>query len=152
VGSPYQTTFAERDQPHGFLLLDVDEVKWQFIEYLQSPKYKVVTIKKLTDIENIDTSGNFIKIKLSSDKINKNKLRDLLFESGAISVDIIPPEDVKEIEKYYDKDFNNNPADVAHAYIESLSNLPFEKEKLLKYFNKIEEYANKMTEFELNEI
>jgi len=152
VGSPYQTSFAERNQEHGFVLLDVDDITWEFVEYKDSPQYKIVTIKKLADIATFDSQGNFIKVKLINDKINKNKLRDLLFESGAISVDIIPPEDVKEIEKYYDKDLGSNPIDVAIAYLNNFSSLPFEKEYLLKYFDKIEEFANKMTEFELNEI
>jgi DNA repair exonuclease SbcCD nuclease subunit len=152
IGSPYQTNFAERDQEHGFLVLDTDNITWEFIEYKNAPKYKVVTIKKNSDINVDDIKGNFVKVKLLNEKIDKSKLRDNIFSMGAISIDIIPPEDVKEIEKYYDKILGNEPQEVATAYLKSLPNLTLSKEKLLKYFSKIEDIANKMSEFELDEI
>ena len=43
-----------------------------------------------------------------------------LFERGALSVDIIPPEDIKEIEKYYNKDLGDEPSNIATAYLKSL--------------------------------
>jgi len=152
VGSPYQTSFAERDQLHGFLVFDTDNVSHEFIEYSNAPKYKVITIKKLDDINKNDIVGNFVKVKLLSHKISKSKLRDNLFEIGAVSVSIIPPEDVKEIEKYYDKAFGDEPSEVAAAYLNSLGNLDLGKNNLLKYFIKIEEIATKMMEYELDEI
>jgi len=152
VGSPYQTSFAERDQPHGFMVLDTDTVTWEFIEYEDAPKYKVVTIKNLDDINKNDIIGNFVKVKLLSNKISKSKLRDTLFNTGAVSVDVIPPEDVKEIEKYYDKAFGDDPYDVASAYLNNINNLTLDKNSLLKYFTKVEEIATNMTEYELDEV
>lgn len=152
VGSPYQTSFAERDQPHGFVILDTDAVSWEFVEYTDAPKYKVITVKKLDDINENDIIGNFVKVKLLSHRISKSKLRDNLFDTGAVSVDVIPPEDVKEIEKYYDKAFGDEPSEVASAYLNSLNNLDYDKDKLLKYFIKVEEIATKMTEYELDEV
>lgn len=152
VGSPYQTSFAERDQPHGFIVLDTDTLGWEFIEYTNAPKYKILTINKLSDINQEDIIDNFVKIKLTSNRISKSKLRDTIFEAGAVSVDIIPPEDVKEIEKYYDKDFGDEPHQVATNYVNSLNNLSLPKEPLLKYFSKIEEVANNMSEYDLDEI
>jgi len=152
VGSPYQTSFAERDQPHGFLILDTNNVSWEFVEYSDAPKYKIITIKNLKDINKNDIVSNFVKVKLLNHKISKSKLRDTLFEIGAVSVDVIPPEDVKEIEKYYDKVFGDEPSEVASAYLNSLNNLDLEKNNLLKYFTKIEEISTKMAEYELDEI
>lgn len=152
IGSPYQTSFAERDQPHGFLIFDTDDVSWEFIEYNDAPKYKIITVKNLKDINESDVVSNFVKVKLLNHKISKSKLRDTLFDIGAVSVDVIPPEDVKEIEKYYDKVFGDEPSEVASAYLNSISNLDLEKNNLLKYFTKIEEISTKMTEYELDEI
>jgi DNA repair exonuclease SbcCD nuclease subunit len=152
IGSPYQTSFAEREQPHGFLVLDTETVTWEFVEYDDAPKYKVISIKKLDDVKDDDIVGNFVKIKLLTHRISKSKLRDSLFEIGAVSVDVIPPEDVKEIEKYYDKALGNEPQEVASAYLNSLTKLDLSKDKLLKHFNKIEEVATKITEYELDEV
>ncbi len=152
VGSPYQTNFAERDQPHGFLIVDSDTATWEFIEYLKAPKYKVITVNKLSDINTDNLYGNFIKIKLVSHKISKSKLRERLYDLGARSADVIPPEDVKEIEKYYDNTFGEEPSQVALSYINNIRSLDINKDELLEYFTKIEEFATNMSEFELDEV
>jgi DNA repair exonuclease SbcCD nuclease subunit len=149
VGSPYQTSFAEREQPHGFLILDTDTVQWEFIENLSAPKYKVIEVRKIEDIPPSEINGNFVKAKILSRNISKDELRDYLFKLGAISAEVIPPEDVKEIEKYYDKALGNDPIDVASAYLKSLTDLPFENQELMKAFAKIAEVSNNITDYEV---
>jgi len=149
VGSPYQTNFSEKDQVHGFLVLDTDTVQWEFIEYLGAPKYKVLEIKDVKDLSKDEVENNFVKIKLLNDKIDKNKLRNTLFEMGAASTDIIAVEDVKEIEKYYDKTFGVEPQEIAKAYLEAVANLDLDKQKLSKCFDKIEEVSNNISEYEV---
>lgn len=152
IGSPYQTNFAEREQEHGFVLLDIDSLEWEFIAYEDAPKYKVIEVNKLADIKEEDVLKNFVKIKLFSNRISKSKLRETLFDMGATSVNVIPPEDVKEIKKYYDKTFGDTPAEVATAYIKSLKGLDLNKDKLLEYFEKIEDVSSNISEYELDEI
>jgi DNA repair exonuclease SbcCD nuclease subunit len=149
IGSPYQTSFSEANQKHGFMILETDTLEWQFVEYNDAPKYKVIEVSDIRDLNNFKIDGNFVKIKLLTDKINKNQLRNSLFEMGAVSADIIPLEDVKEIEKYYDKALGTDPAEIAGAYIHSLSQLSLDKDKLLKYFDKIGEVANNISEYEI---
>ena len=68
---------------------------------------------------------------------------------GALSADIIPPEDLKEIEKYYDDSFSTDPQDIATSYLKNLGDLPLDSQELMKVFAKIGEVANKITEYEV---
>lgn len=149
IGSPYQTRFDERDQPHGFVVLDTNTLEWEFVEYAEAPKYKVLSVKSIEDVIPSQIKNNFVKIKLLTNKIVKTELRDLLFEMGAISVDIIPPEDVREIEKYYDDTLGNEPDEVASAYLQSLNQIPFDPQVLMKSFIKIGEVSNNITDYEV---
>lgn len=149
VGSPYQTNFGEAGHPHGFLTIDLETAEWEFNRCPIAPKYETYTVSSLEDLDNIDINNNFIKIKLASHELQRSKLKDALFEKGAISVDIIAPEDLKEIEKYYDASLGEDPVEIASAYINSLSNLQHDKEKLLKYFNKVEEIATNISDYEI---
>jgi DNA repair exonuclease SbcCD nuclease subunit len=150
VGSPYQTSVSEREQQHGFVILDTDTLEWKLVEYQEAPKYKMLEVKHLTDIRLEDISNNFVRIKLASHKISKVKLKSHLLELGALSVDIIPPEDVKEIEKYYDSEaLSDEPTEIAAAYLNSLKNIKLDKRKLIKYFTKIEEVATNIIDYEI---
>lgn len=149
VGSPYQTNFGEANQPHGYLILDIDDATWEFHESKGAPRYQTYTVSSIEDLEKLEISNNFIKVKLATHDLQKSKLKDALFEKGAISVDIIPPEDLKEIEKYYDQSLGEEPSEIASAYINSLNNIQLEKEKLLKYFTKIEEVATNISDYEI---
>lgn len=150
IGSPYQTSFSERDQKKGFLVLDDETLEWEFIESPEAPKYEVLTIDTIDDLPKYDIKNNFLKIKLKNNSISKTKLRNKLTELGAISVDMVAPEDAREIEKYYENELSDNPAELATSYINSLSDLGgFDDRKLIKYFNKIQEVADNITEYEL---
>jgi DNA repair exonuclease SbcCD nuclease subunit len=149
VGSPYQTNFSEKDQTHGFLVVNTETMEWKFVEYLGAPKYKVIEINSPKDLVKSEIENNFVKIKLLSDKVNKNQLRNTLFEMGAASTDIIAVEDVKEIEKYYDKSFGVEPQEIAKAYLEAVANLDLDKQKLSECFSKIEEISNNISEYEV---
>ena len=150
VGSPYQTSLSERDQEHGFVVLDTETLQWDFIEFDDAPKYKMIEVRHLTDIKAEDVANNFVRIKLLSHKISKIKLKTHLLEIGALSADIVPPEDIKEIEKYYDDEaLSDKPEEIAAAYLNSLKNNKFDKRKLMKYFTKIEEVATNIAEYEI---
>lgn len=150
IGSPYQTSFSERDQKKGFIVLDDQTLDWEFIESPEAPKYEVLEVSSIKDLDDIDVTNNFLKIKLKNNKISKTKLRDKLTELGAASVDIVAPEDAREIEKYYENELSDDPIELASSYINSLSELDgYDERKLLKYFNKIQEVADNITDYEL---
>jgi DNA repair exonuclease SbcCD nuclease subunit len=142
VGSSNQTSFSERDQKHGFLLFDTETLEWELIENNPAPKYKFLNVKEYSDIDEKDVDNNFLRIKLFSHRISTSKLRNYLFDRGALSVDIIPPEDIKEIGKYYNKTISDIPREIAAEYISSLKEVSLNKNNLLKYFDKIEDYVN----------
>ena len=150
IGSPYQTSFSERHQKKGFIVLDDETLDWEFVESPDAPKYEILEINKITDLPEHKIPNNFLKIKLKNNSISKTKLRNKLTELGAISVDIVAPEDAREIEKYYENELSNDPTELARSYINSLSDLNgYDKRKLVKYFNKIQEVADNITEYEL---
>jgi DNA repair exonuclease SbcCD nuclease subunit len=152
VGSSFQTNFGERNQSHGFIVLDTDTLIYEFVEYDKSPKYIVEEIKEINDIDKMNVNNSFLRLKLKNNKINKQKLKEKLIELGALSVEIIPPEEVKEIEKYYKDVLSDNPEEIAAAYLDNLKNLNgFDLHKLMKHFRKIEEVSNKISDYEIEE-
>ena len=151
IGSTHQTSFSDCGQDRGFIVFDTDTLEYEFIKNKRAPEYKILSIKKYEDINSCDIYNKFLRIKLLSHRISIIKLKELLFEKGALSVDIIPPENAKEIGKYCDKALSDIPSEIAAAYINSLNNLPYNKQKLLTFFNKIEEITNQVVEFEFGE-
>jgi DNA repair exonuclease SbcCD nuclease subunit len=149
VGSPYQTNYGERNQEHGFLIFDTDTLEWHLETINDVPEYKVYEVDNINQLKEKDVNNNFLRIKLYNQDIRKSSLKEKLFEMGALSVEIIPFEDIQEIEKYYDKELSDDPSDIAAAYIESINNLSLKKEKLLKYFDKIQDVANNITDYEI---
>lgn len=149
TGSTHQTSFGERDQIHGFIVFDTETLKYRLVENTEAPKYKIIEIKKYDDIIDNEVKNNFLRVKILSNKLSNTKLKEILFEKGALSVDLIPLEDAKEIGKYYEKTLSDIPTEIAASYISNLKDIKLDKHKLLSYFNKIEEVANRITEYEL---
>ena len=151
IGSVFQTSFGERDQDHGFIVLDLDTLNWEFIQFKRAPTYKIFDINSREDVDKVEVDNSFIRVKLRDNRINKFMLRDMLFEKGAISVEIIPPEDVKEIETYYNDSLSNDPEEIAIAYLDNITNTDpyFKKDNLLKYFKKIREVSGKIIDYEV---
>lgn len=86
IGSPYQVRFSERHDEKGFVVLDTDDLSWQFIVHSGSPKFKDV------DSENYDEneiSGNFIRIRTHKENTDLSSIKDKFLSLGAESVDFI---------------------------------------------------------------
>lgn len=151
IGSVYQTSFGEREQDHGFIVLDTGTLDWEFVRYKKAPTYKMFDINSPEDIDSVIVENSFIRVRLRDNQMNKFMLRDMLFEKGAISVEIIPPEDVKEIETYYNDTLSNDPEEIASAYLDSVKNMDpyFKKDNLLKCFGKIREISGKIIDYEV---
>lgn len=149
IGSPYQTSFSERGQKKGFVVLDTETFEWEFVEINGVPKYKIVDLSNVEDLSEDMVENNFLRVKLQNHDISKSKLKEKILELGAISVDVIPPEDTYEIEKYYESDLSDEPVEIAGAYLKSINNLSLDQRKLLKYFEKIQEISNNIAEYEV---
>ena len=141
VGSPYQISFSEKDQKKGFILLDTESLKFEFVEIDGLPKYKYIEIDNLNQIKREEVENCFLRVKLNNEKISRKDLKNKLLEYGTLSIDIIPFETNISLE-YSLKEFSDNPLDIANAYIESINNLDLDKNKLLKYFEKIRDFSN----------
>jgi DNA repair exonuclease SbcCD nuclease subunit len=85
-GSPYQTRYSERFDDKGFMIFDTLDCSWEFKKYEAAPVFQEVSI---TDVEDSDVRGKFIRIKTTKDATDLPKLKDKLMAQGAYSVDFI---------------------------------------------------------------
>lgn len=148
IGTPYQTSFVEKERDLGFIVFDTDTLKYKRIIYNEAPKYKILEIDSINDIEESCVNNNFLKIKLKSNNINKAELRERIYEYKALSVDIIPYENSMTIEKY-SNNFSDEPIEIAKEYLKSLESVDLDFDILINKFKKIEEVSQKITEYEI---
>lgn len=97
VGSPFQTSFGERDTKKGFIVLDTKTLEWKFIQYKAAPRFKYIAHKNCdkTNVENC-----FVKVLIPPNIKNTLPIKEELRKKGAISVDFssISEELIKELE------------------------------------------------------
>lgn len=148
IGSPYQTSFSERDQTKGFIVFDTNTFEWEFIEIKNTPKYKTIDIESLNDLNEKDVYNNFLRINLKNNKIDKSELKRKLIELGVLSVDVILPDDYIEL-KNNNIEITNDPNELVVSYLNNINDLELDKKKLLKYFHKIQDYSNNITDYEV---
>lgn len=88
VGSPYQIHKSERNDSKGFVVLDTNLEKWNFVEYNNAPKYLLFKNDDLLKINETDFTNKIVIVNISKKIKDYAKLRYILFEKGA--VDVIP--------------------------------------------------------------
>lgn len=86
IGSPYQTRYSERFDEKGFIILDTDNVTWDFITNKDAPVFKELDIDNFDDE---DVVGNFIRIKTHKNNDKLDEIKNKLLDMGAESVDFI---------------------------------------------------------------
>lgn len=86
IGSPYQTRFSERHDDKGFIILDTDDLTWEYITNPNAPKFKEVDIDSYTEG---DIKGNFLRIKTHKGNDKLDEIKNTLLSLGAESVDFI---------------------------------------------------------------
>ena len=107
VGVPYQLTRSDRDNPKGFDLVNLEDMKETFFENHISPKFLRYNIKALYDMplgqfkEQID--NNFVDLFVPSQIATTNALSQLVNEIQHISRKLEP--NIYEEDSYIDKDF-----------------------------------------------
>lgn len=98
VGSPYQTRYSERYDTKGFVVLETDDLSWEFEIFEDSPKFQELDSENVfnykedgtvvfNDLKNIE--GNFIRVKTYKNNTDLSKIKEQLLEAGAESVDFI---------------------------------------------------------------
>jgi len=81
AGNPFQMDFGDAYQSKGYYILDVDTLKYEFIENNTTPKHIKVYLSKLIKLKDIDSMSSFIPnniIKLVIDKNISSKHLDVL--------------------------------------------------------------------------
>lgn len=89
VGSPYQMNLGEKNQQKGFVVFDTTKEIWDFIKYDNAPQYLEINEDNIINIKEINFENKFVIIRVTKKIKNYSKLKHLIFERGAISVDPI---------------------------------------------------------------
>ena len=91
VGNPFQTRFSERFDDKGYVILDLDDLHWNFIVNENLPVFREVTVDNIDDYKPDFIKDNFIRVKLGNEVDNKymENIRNKLLDLGAESIDFI---------------------------------------------------------------
>ena len=137
VGSPVQTNRGEMGQTKGFVVLDTEIEKWEFIEYPDAPTFIEVTADDLMNLKEADYSNNYVVLKVGHKIKEYAKLRYILYEKGALEIIPIFPE-AEENVAVIDQDVedNKNIEETTVSIIEELDDEELDKELLLKILKK----------------
>lgn len=140
VGSPYQLNFGEKSQKKGFVVLDLDDNNWEFVEYNEAPKFVII---KPEQFNEVDVSNCFVKVKITEKLDNYIKLKHLLYEKGAIEVipDYKEETDYSVDETNTDIDFNGEIKESMVEYINKVDVEDIDNSLLLKIFDEILDVA-----------
>lgn len=133
VGSPYPTNRGEGGKKNYFALIDGDRVELK--EYNEGPDYITISAEQFND--KIDYTNKIVTVQINQKIENFVKLRDILYERGAIEIN---PEFIKDdIEETQEEkiDTNENVIKSAAKYISEIKNSKINNEKLLNCYKNI---------------
>lgn len=85
VGAPYSCNKGERTYRHGYAVIDGPSIK--HYDYFDAPEY--LTIKAENFNEDIDYTNKLVDVEISSKIENFTKLRNILYDKGALEVNPI---------------------------------------------------------------
>lgn len=136
IGSPFQMNRGEIGQSKGFIILDTEIEKYEFIEYNEAPTYYEINADNIKDLTKLEFNNKIVVIRLSAKIKDFAKLRYIIFEKGA--VDIIPIFETEEIndeirEIKVDNDIKNIVKDILNEVKEE----NIDNEELIKIFDKV---------------
>jgi DNA repair exonuclease SbcCD nuclease subunit len=87
MGSPFQLNLGERGQEKGFVVFDTVKENYEFIKYTNAPQFVKLTEENIMNIKTIDFENKFVILEFTKKVKNYAKLKHVLFEKGAISVE-----------------------------------------------------------------
>jgi DNA repair exonuclease SbcCD nuclease subunit len=134
VGAPNQLTKSDKGQDKGFIVLDTSIEKWEFIEYLNAPKFIELNSSDIKNLKSLDIKGNYVIINIDEKIQDFAKLKYVLYEYGAI--DILPVF-IKEEENIEVENIGHNGdlEEIAKEFISSIEDV--DNNKLLKIFEEV---------------
>lgn len=140
VGSPFQQNFGETGEDKGFVILETEDLSWNFEKYSFGPVYKKETAEDLLikEYPNKYFYNTFLEIQVRQKIDNFVKLKHILYERGVVKIvprfikeDVgIDFKDGKEVE------INENLENMVISFIkEKVSEEGIDNEKLVKIFS-----------------
>ena len=134
VGSPYPTNRGEGSKKNYFLV--IKDTACELIEYNEGPDYLTINAEEFN--ENINYTNKIVTVQINKKVENFVKLRDILFEKGALEVnpefisnkDNIEP----EIEKI---NISDGITTSAAKYLNDIKAPEIDNVKLLKCFKEV---------------
>jgi len=139
IGSPVQIDRNEMGQEKGFGVLDTDRESLEFVPYDLAPKYIEITEKEIEQLDKLDFTNYHVVVRINSKIKDFAKLRYVLYEKGAVSINPIF-ETVKEVnEPSLQIEEISNIEDIIEDIIRDEKVKPehLETEELIKVFEKI---------------
>ena len=133
VGSPYPTNRGEGGKKNYFAV--IDGTSCQLVEYNDGPDYLTINAELFN--KDIDYTNKIVTVQISKKVENFVKLRDILFEKGALEVN---PEFIKEeiIDTSDHKvDTNEGVVKSAAKYLQEVKAPEIDNDKLLKCFKEV---------------
>ena len=130
VGSPYPTNRGEGGKKNYFLV--IKDTACELIEYNEGPDYLTINAEEFN--ENINYTNKIVTVQINKKVENFVKLRDILFEKGALEVN---PEFKKEeiVDTNEHKiDTNESVVKSAAKYLNDIKAPEIDNVKLLKCF------------------
>jgi DNA repair exonuclease SbcCD nuclease subunit len=140
IGSPLQLSFGEAMDPKGFIILDTETMKTEFVENTFSPKYFIIPDKE--DLDQYNINGGYLKLLVSD--IRKTNLielkRNIKDKYNLKSIEIIQVEkskketgekEIKNIELIY-----SNKKSVIQKFVEN-TETDLDKNKLIEIGSRI---------------
>ena len=133
VGSPYPTNRGEGGKKNYFLI--IKDTACELIEYNEGPDYLTINAEEFN--ENIDYTNKIVTVQINKKVENFVKLRDILFEKGALEVN---PEFIKEeiVDTNEHKvDTNEGVVKSAAKYLQEVKAPGIDNAKLLNCFKEV---------------
>ena len=133
VGSPYPTNRGEGGKKNYFLV--IKDTACELIEYNEGPDYLTINAEEFN--ENIDYTNKIVTVQINKKVENFVKLRDILFEKGALEIN---PQFIKEeiVDTNEHKiDTNEGVVKSAAKYLNDIKSPEIDNVKLLKCFKEV---------------
>lgn len=134
VGSPYPTNRGEGGKKNYFLV--IKDTACELIEYNEGPDYLTINAEEFN--ENINYTNKIVTVQINKKVENFVKLRDILFEKGALEINpefISNKDNIEtEIEKINVRD---GIITSAAKFLSNIDNKNINKEKILLCFKEV---------------
>jgi DNA repair exonuclease SbcCD nuclease subunit len=153
VGNPFEMDFGDTGSTKGIYILDIEKMKYDFVENNLSPKHKKISLTELTNTKNITSSdinqiinGNFVKFVV--DKKANSEVIDTLIQKFSGYRPLSFTTDYTYTENNYnidDKNYDTTGVDMEATIEEFVRVLDIEnKESIIQYCSDLYKRASEI--------